>query len=155
MRFIGIGGKTAEIDCTGFVPKEAVLSGLKLQEAARSCKDKAIQALENRLILLGFWWCCWGELNSRPLPYQGSALPLSYSSNGGRDTGIYAFAQALSGRFSPAAVWEGMSSSKSSKQSAKEDRLKAALKANMARRKAQARARSVKSDEKNKNEKAG
>ena len=25
-------------------------------------------------------WCCWRELNSRPLPYQGSALPLSYSS---------------------------------------------------------------------------
>jgi hypothetical protein len=25
-------------------------------------------------------WCCWRGLNSRPLPYQGSALPLSYSS---------------------------------------------------------------------------
>jgi hypothetical protein len=48
-----------------------------------------------------------------------------------------------------------MSSPKSPKQTAKEDRLKAALKANMARRKAQARARGDKSDEKNKNEKAG
>ena len=26
------------------------------------------------------FWCCWRGLNSRPLPYQGSALPLSYSS---------------------------------------------------------------------------
>ena len=25
-------------------------------------------------------WCCRRELNSRPLPYQGSALPLSYGS---------------------------------------------------------------------------
>ena len=25
-------------------------------------------------------WCCWRGLNSRPLPYQGSALPLSYNS---------------------------------------------------------------------------
>ena len=25
-------------------------------------------------------WCCWGGLNSRPQPYQGCALPLSYSS---------------------------------------------------------------------------
>ena len=25
-------------------------------------------------------WCCRGGLNSRPLPYQGSALPLSYDS---------------------------------------------------------------------------
>src|SRR3546814_7383407 len=25
-------------------------------------------------------WCCWGGLNSRPHPYQGCALPLSYSS---------------------------------------------------------------------------
>src|SRR3546814_8391255 len=25
-------------------------------------------------------WCCWRGLNSRPHPYQGCALPLSYSS---------------------------------------------------------------------------
>ena len=29
---------------------------------------------------LRFSWCCRGGLNSRPLPYQGSALPLSYGS---------------------------------------------------------------------------
>ena len=28
----------------------------------------------------GGGWCCWRGLNSRPLPYQGSALPLSYNS---------------------------------------------------------------------------
>ena len=28
-------------------------------------------------------WCCKRGLNSRPLPYQGSALPLSYCSNAG------------------------------------------------------------------------
>ena len=27
-------------------------------------------------------WCCERGLNSRPLPYQGSALPLSYHSAG-------------------------------------------------------------------------
>lgn len=31
---------------------------------------------------IGRKWCCWRELNSRPLHYQGSALPLSYSSAG-------------------------------------------------------------------------
>jgi hypothetical protein len=29
-----------------------------------------------------FGWCCWRGLNSRPPPYQGGALPLSYSSAG-------------------------------------------------------------------------
>ena len=29
---------------------------------------------------LQLFWCCRGGLNSRPLPYQGSALPLSYGS---------------------------------------------------------------------------
>ena len=29
-------------------------------------------------------WCCWTGLNCRPLPYQGSALPLSYSSGAKR-----------------------------------------------------------------------
>src|SRR3546814_2377844 len=28
-------------------------------------------------------WCCRGGSNSGPLPYQGSALPLSYGSNWG------------------------------------------------------------------------
>jgi hypothetical protein len=27
-------------------------------------------------------WCCWRGLNSRPPPYQGGALPLSYNSAG-------------------------------------------------------------------------
>ncbi len=33
-------------------------------------------------ISAGLGWCCWRGLNSRPLPYQGSALPLSYNSAG-------------------------------------------------------------------------
>ena len=32
-------------------------------------------------------WCCWTGLNCRPLPYQGSALPLSYSSGWTRTYG--------------------------------------------------------------------
>ena len=32
-------------------------------------------------LIIDFKWCCMGGLNSRPLPYQGSALPLSYYSN--------------------------------------------------------------------------
>ena len=31
-------------------------------------------------------WCCRSELNTRPLPYQGSALPLSYGSVKGGDS---------------------------------------------------------------------
>ncbi len=45
-------------------------------------------------------WCCWRELNSRPLPYQGSALPLSYSSAGeGAFRHKLSEAQEHSGRF--------------------------------------------------------
>ena len=32
------------------------------------------------LFFLKIFWCCERGLNSRPLPYQGSALPLSYGS---------------------------------------------------------------------------
>src|SRR6266849_722448 len=35
------------------------------------------------LILRYFSWCCRTGLNCRPLPYQGSALPLSYGSEEG------------------------------------------------------------------------
>ena len=31
------------------------------------------------LMIFRMKWCRWGELNSRPHPYQGCALPLSYS----------------------------------------------------------------------------
>jgi hypothetical protein len=40
-------------------------------------------------------WCCWRGLNSRPPPYQGGALPLSYSSVCG---------QRRAGRYSPRAM---------------------------------------------------
>ena len=35
---------------------------------------------KNIFYFMGILWCCWGGLNSRPHPYQGCALPLSYSS---------------------------------------------------------------------------
>ena len=41
------------------------------------------RVVEKRVKLLwqfDFSWCCRRDLNSRPLPYQGSALPLSYGS---------------------------------------------------------------------------
>ena len=34
----------------------------------------------NSLFLFDKFWCCRVGLNYRPLPYQGSALPLSYGS---------------------------------------------------------------------------
>ena len=34
-------------------------------------------------------WCCWRGLNSRPPPYQGGALPLSYSSADATKGGVY------------------------------------------------------------------
>ncbi len=38
-----------------------------------------ISTLE-KLDFSGNFWCCRRDSNSRPLPYQGSALPLSYGS---------------------------------------------------------------------------
>jgi len=80
---------------------------------------------------------------ARPLPYQGSALPLSYSSaNAARSRRKCANLQALTGRFLRTQVTSTMSSKSPSKvPQTREDRLKAALKANLGRRKAQARAK--------------
>src|SRR5690606_12144289 len=43
-----------------------------LTESGRGDDDPSEEAQEE--------WCCERGLNSRPLPYQGSALPLSYRS---------------------------------------------------------------------------
>jgi hypothetical protein len=40
----------------------------------------APETSENVRFSKGFCWCCRTGLNCRPLPYQGSALPLSYGS---------------------------------------------------------------------------
>ncbi len=40
-----------------------------LEPTAQKCRE-----------IKGKFWCCRRGLNSRPLPYQGSALPLSYGS---------------------------------------------------------------------------
>ena len=94
-------------------------------------------------------------MNSRPLPYQGSALPLSYCSAWGGILAIPKSGKRNLDGFSPLGYVPRMSrkpdSGKAGKASPREDRLKAALKANLQRRKAQAEARSGK----DKNEKAG
>ena len=118
----------------------------------------------------GIGWCCKRGLNSRPLPYQGSALPLSYCSavGGGGDRrnrnpaqgGFAVLAISLprdgfplsgppislgvEGRMrSPSDPPDRETARKPAKPSGRDERLKAALKANMARRKAQAKARSA------------
>ena len=53
--------------------------GISLSVRISGVGDKGegeTKALEN----IGIKWCCEGGLNPRPLPYQGSALPLSYRS---------------------------------------------------------------------------
>jgi hypothetical protein len=108
-------------------------------------------------------WCCKRGLNSRPLPYQGSALPLSYCSAVGRG-GIDVIANRCKHLFKPIPsrhldpsgllrYGRGMRTpsdqpnrerpARPTPAQAREARLKAALKANMARRKAQAKARST------------
>ncbi len=42
----------------------------------------------------GFKWCRWRESDTRPLPYQGSALPLSYSGDRTEHIGIVRQVQA-------------------------------------------------------------
>ena len=105
----------------------------------KSCKNNILGVV---------FWCCWRESNSRPLPYQGSALPLSYSSAGEgafRDKRWRA-QELLDGFFSLSYTWlmaEKKPQKSSKAPSQREDRLKASLKANMARRKAQAKARAA------------
>ncbi len=110
-------------------------------------------------------WCCKRGLNSRPLPYQGSALPLSYCSAGMPCRGtcqawrvIRRKADALQGQidhanWTPAVAWskttdmdrdprsEPARPAHPTRAAMREARLKDALKANMAKRKAQVRAR--------------
>ncbi len=65
--------KRARKICPRFAPYFHVT--FRISEGQCSPKDKR-QVLK----FLGFFWCCERGLNSRPLPYQGSALPLSYRS---------------------------------------------------------------------------
>ena len=50
----------------------------KVRRVFHLMADKEKTNLFNRFSM--FIWCCRSELNRRPLPYQGSALPLSYGS---------------------------------------------------------------------------
>jgi hypothetical protein len=58
--------------------KEKEARKIRALKARRMPKSYEI-ADENALI--GGQWCCERDSNSRPLPYQGSALPLSYHSS--------------------------------------------------------------------------
>ena len=51
--------------------------------AMETVATKLAKATDSRGFFFAFnelGWCCKRGLNSRPLPYQGSALPLSYCS---------------------------------------------------------------------------
>ena len=96
-------------------------------------------------------WCCWGGLNSRPQPYQGCALPLSYSSTPfhqdpaalGRGAGAryWPWPLALSSRCLIAQPLLPMRESKPALT--REERLAAKLRENLRRRKEQARGKGV------------
>ena len=107
-------------------------------------EPNANQQGENLFKLL-ILWCCRGGLNSRPLPYQGSALPLSYCSTvrGSLDPIATPRKPILDGAV-PLRYANRMARKTSSRKQgteSREARLKAALKANLGRRKAQAKAR--------------
>ena len=54
-------------------------------------------------------WCCRGDLNTRPLPYQGSALPLSYGSSIERFLCFYLFLLPIAIGFAsaqPTSAWQ-------------------------------------------------
>lgn len=44
--------------------------------SADCCREYSLSDCSKGLEILWFPWCCRGGLNSRPLPYQGDALPL-------------------------------------------------------------------------------
>ena len=94
----------------------------------------------------GISWCCRTGLNCRPLPYQGSALPLSYGSRarfargpnchsgvGGSSVG-HGFPRPVG-----AVVWsmtDGKPTGGKAAPTTRKERLAAALRANLRRRKA-------------------
>jgi hypothetical protein len=61
----------------GFCTSPRVIFTLR-SEFFTSENRKAVSKKE--LIFRAVFWCCRTGLNCRPLPYQGSALPLSYGS---------------------------------------------------------------------------
>jgi hypothetical protein len=66
-------------------PQTLVASSLRVhtQRRANECQSRTIYACKKLNVFRAFEWCCRCGLNTRPLPYQGSALPLSYGSNTG------------------------------------------------------------------------
>jgi integrase len=105
-------------------------------------------------------WCCRGGLNSRPLPYQGSALPLSYGSIGQgigqrlralkRASGVARGSLPHGGGWrNLCAGWNkrecsGMSDHpQPGRKASEQERRAAALRENLKRRKAQVKARTA------------
>src|SRR4029078_12460150 len=58
--------------------RELSTAGRALTTAAHCCETACVLTSSSPVLALG--WCCRRGLNSGPLPYQGSALPLSYGS---------------------------------------------------------------------------
>ena len=92
-------------------------------------------------------WCCWGGLNSRPQPYQGCALPLSYSSQPFRwpdwrkaGPGRGALLAVPPCFVKREAVSAGKLPMRKDDNLSREERLAAKLRENLRRRKDQARA---------------
>ncbi len=103
-------------------------------------------------------WCCWGGLNSRPQPYQGCALPLSYSSTpfrmvrcglGRLDRGALLAVRPCFVKPNPDSAERLLMREDQPPQSrelTREERLAAKLRENLRRRKAQARGKALEAD---------
>jgi hypothetical protein len=65
---------------TGRVNRKLTRHPRKLSYFAQQLRSAIYSTSLERFNFEGSRWCCRGGLNSRPLPYQGSALPLSYGS---------------------------------------------------------------------------
>src|SRR3546814_4611519 len=87
-------------------------------------------------------WCCWGGLNSRPHPYQGCALPLSYSSRPkGRAPIVMRLRNVKPSLRNTAFTGKAFPMGEERRGTVpREERLAAKLRENLRRRKAQARA---------------
>src|SRR3546814_10706655 len=76
--------RLGEVPLRGRVsPAEVSDNGARVPEPDAACRSLRNGTDGRRRKCRGFqgiWWCCCRDLNSGPLPYQGSALPLSYSS---------------------------------------------------------------------------
>ena len=127
-------------------PLNRILASKLLIECHRQPATSTPAGLPTAAIAIRHWeWCCRTGLNCGPLPYQGSALPLSYGSIGTRQISDHpADVEGCRARGSPA-IASGMTDGKGKRgerQAAlRAKRAGAALRENLKRRKAQDKAR--------------